>query len=183
MRDTLRESVEKIDKMATEMEQARAVTREVIFRVVVLSASIVGFSATALSIKNIDLRVNEHVLRISWLLFAAVVILGPLSIYLESRAQYAVTWRANQAMEFDQPRATRREQLQILAVLLYTLLIRPRNLIFVRDTNFEDKRKAWINGVLIQKLHSAWDLALALELVFWLLFAAALALLIAAVAP
>jgi hypothetical protein len=86
-------------------------------------------------------------------------------------------------MEFGQPPATRRERLQILAVLLYTLLIRPQNLIFVRDTDFGDKRKAWINGVLIQKLHSAWDLALALELVFWLLFAAALTLLVTAVAP
>lgn len=183
MKETLKELLARSDKMAVEMERARTVTRDVIFRVVVLSATIVGFSATALSIANLELHANESLLRVSWLLFAASVLLGPLSIYLESRAQYAITWRSHQAMEFDQPPATQKEKAQILGLLLYTILVRPRNLIFVRDTDYGDKRKAWINGVLVQRLHAARDLALAIELVFWLVFVAALAVLVAAVNP
>jgi hypothetical protein len=53
---------------------------------------------------------------------------------------------------------------RILAVLVYTVFLRPRNLIYVRDIDYGDPRRAWINGVLIQKLHVVWDMALALEL-------------------
>jgi hypothetical protein len=111
------------------------------------------------------------------------VVLGPLSVVLESRAKYAVTWRASQPMEFEQEPASAKERLQILGVVLYTLLVRPRNLILVRDTDFGVKRKAWMNGVIVQRLHVAWDVALAMELVFWLTFATALGTLVGALTP
>jgi hypothetical protein len=170
-----------IDKMSAEMEEARAVSREVIFRVVVLSSAIVAFSATLLSIDTLSIDVNRSMLRVAWLLFAVVVAIGPISVFLESRAKYAVTWRAKQAMEFDQPAATRSEHLKIVAVLLYTVLVRPRNLIFVRHSDYGDKRKAWLNGVVVQRLHTVWDFGLALELAFWAAFVAALVVLIVSV--
>jgi hypothetical protein len=169
------------DRMAAEMEEARVVNREAIYRVVVLAAAIVGFSATLLSLEGVDLSIDESLLRVSWLLLALVVGLGPLSIYLESRAKYAITWRAMQAQEFDQPGPSLVERLKLLGVVLYTVLIRPRNLIFVRDTDVDDPRKAWLNGRIIQNLHVVWDLALALELLFWVAFVAALIFLLAAV--
>jgi hypothetical protein len=67
------------------------------------------------------------------------------------------------------------ERLKLFGVLLYTVLIRPRNLIFVRDTDVEDERKAWMNGRMIQNLHVVWDVSLALELAFWVAFVGALA--------
>lgn len=168
---------DRLDEMAAEMEEARAIGRDAIYRVVVLSAVIVGFSATLLSVKTLDLSVNRSLLRTSWLLFAAAIALGPISVYLESRAKYAVSWRALQAQDFERRGATRGETLRLLAVLAYTILIRPRNLIFARDTDFGDQQAAWLNARMIQKLHVVWDLALALELAFWLIFVAALTLL------
>jgi hypothetical protein len=41
------------------------------------------------------------------------------------------------------------------------------------------RKKAWLNARMIQRLHGVWDLALALELVFWLVFGAGLMLLVA----
>jgi hypothetical protein len=173
----------KYDRMASEMEEARSVGREVIYRVVVLSGATVAFSATLLSIQNLDLKLDEHLLRDSWILFAVVIFLGPLSLFLESRARYAITWRSIQAQEFERRKSSGQEKLQLFGVVLYTLLVRPRNLIFVRDTDYGDKEKAWLNARMIQRLHFVWDLALGLELVFWLVFVAALALLIASVTP
>jgi hypothetical protein len=173
--------LEKYDRMAAEMEEARAVGRDAIYRVVVLSAAIVGFSATLLSVESVDLRVDESRLRLAWLLLALVIALGPVSIYVESRARYAITWRATQAQEFDQQGPTLRERAKLFGVLMYTVLLRPRNLIFVRDTDYGDLRKAWLNGCMIQNLHAVWDLALALELLFWVGFVAALVTLVTAI--
>jgi hypothetical protein len=73
------------------------------------------------------------------------------------------------------------EKLQLAGVGLYTVLVRPRNLVCVRDTDYGDQQKAWLNARMIQRLHVVWDLALALELVFWLVFGAALVLLIVSI--
>src|SRR5262245_28593313 len=78
----------KLDAQYAEMEQARTVSRDAIFRVVALSAAIVGFSATLLSIENLDLAVQESRLRWAWVLFAVAVALGPIVVSLESRTQY-----------------------------------------------------------------------------------------------
>jgi len=171
----------KFERMADEMERSRSVGREVIYRIVVLSAGIVGFSATVLSIDELDVTVNTGLLRVSWLLFVAVIFLGPLSLFLESRSQYAITWRANQAQDFDERRPTTKERAQLIALMVYAVLVRPRTLFWVRDTDYGDARKAWLNGRLVQRLHLLWDIALALEIVFWALFASALALLLLSV--
>jgi hypothetical protein len=73
--------------MAAEMELAQTVFRDVIFRLVLLSATLVGFSATLLSIEQLDFNVDRDLLRASWLLFAAVIFLGPLLVYVETRAR------------------------------------------------------------------------------------------------
>jgi hypothetical protein len=72
------------DRMADEMEEAHVVNREAIYRVVVLAAAIVGFSATLLSLEAVDLRIDESRVRTSWLLLAVVIGLGPLSISISS---------------------------------------------------------------------------------------------------
>jgi hypothetical protein len=151
--------LEQYDRMAEEMEAARVVNREALYRVVVLAAAIVGFSATLLSLEAVDLRIDESRLRLSWLLLALVIGIGPISIYLESRAKYAITWRGMQAQEFDQPGPSAVERVKLLAVVLYTVLIRPRNLSYVRDTDVNDPRKAWLNVRIIQNLHTVWDAA------------------------
>ena len=83
-----------------DLEGARSVSREAIFRITLLSASIVAFSATLLSIKQIDLQADRGKLGAAWALFAAVVVLGPLSIGLEARAKFVVAWRSFQPQAF-----------------------------------------------------------------------------------
>ena len=123
------ETVAKLDAMAAEMEDARRVGRDSIYRVALLSAAIVGFSATLLSIESVSGRVDFSLLRVSWFLFAGVVALGPLLIFVESRAKYAITWRAANPQNFDPQPFNALDRLKFAGVLVYTLAMRPRNLI------------------------------------------------------
>jgi hypothetical protein len=120
------------------LEAARAVSRDAIFRVTLLSASIVGFSATLLSIEQIDLQADRTLLAVSWCLFAAVVVVGPMSVALEARAKYIVEWRSIQPQDFDSSkrRLTMTERIKLLGVLAYSVSIRPRSLFFARDTDY-----------------------------------------------
>ena len=128
-------------------------------------------------------RVDFSLLRVSWFLFAGVVALGPLLIFVESRAKYAITWRAANPQNFDPQPFNALDRLKFAGVLVYTLAMRPRNLIYARDTDSSDPKATWLNARMIQKLHLVWDWALALELLVWACFVAALAVLVLAVSP
>src|SRR3954463_9230182 len=82
------------DDLDRRMEEARSVGRDALYRITALSASIVAFSGTLLSIKALDIDANEGVLAASWCLFAAVVILAPAVVALQARTQFVVAWRA-----------------------------------------------------------------------------------------
>jgi hypothetical protein len=184
---TLEESLTRQDRMVSEMEEARVAGRDSIYRVALLSATIVGFSATLLSIKSVSERVDLSLLRASWFLFASVVALGPVLIYLEAKAKYAISWRALQQMNFDPRTLSFWDGVKFQAVLAYTVVVRPRNLIYASDTDFDDEetgaKAAWLNARMIQKLHVVLDAAVAMEIIFWPLFIAALVVLVLAVAP
>lgn len=180
-------SVDRYEKFDRELEQARSVSRDAIYRVSVLSASIVAFSATLLSIKQLHLSVNESLLAASWCLFAAVVVIGPTSVALEARARYVITWRSLQPQDFDAERKlTRLERLQLLGVLLYSVALRPRSLFYARDTDYnatQPTQGMWMNFRMVLALQFVWDIALALEIVLWAVFSAAVIVLIAAFFP
>jgi hypothetical protein len=169
------------------MERARAVGREAVLRITLLSASIVAFSATLLSIQQIDLQADRTLLSTSWCLFAAVVVLGPLSVALEARAQYVVAWRSFQAQDFDgERRPTRTERLKLLGVLVYSIALRPRSLTYARDTDYNEEKPTqgmWMNFRMVLLAHKVWDLALGLEILVWALFSAAVIVLLVAIFP
>jgi hypothetical protein len=169
------------------MEEARSVGRDALYRITALSASIVAFSATLLSINELDVDANEGALAASWCLFAAVVILAPVVITLEARAKFVVAWRARQPQHFDKDRRpTKKERLKLYAVAAYSLALRPRTLIYARDTDYDAEKPTqgmWMNLCMILLLHKIWDLALAVELVVWALFGAAVVLLVIALFP
>lgn len=169
------------------MDEARSVGRDALYRLAALSASIVAFSATLLSIEELDFNANEGALAASWCLFAAVVILAPAAIALEARAKFVVAWRARQPQHFDgDRRPTKRERLKLYAVAAYSLALRPRNLIYARDTDYDAEKPTqgmWMNFRMILLLHKIWDLALAVELLVWALFAAAMIVLVVALFP
>jgi hypothetical protein len=178
---------DRVERMAEDTEAARTISRDAILRVTLLSASIVAFSATLLSIDQIDLDADQSLLGVSWSLFAAVVILGPLSVAIEARAQFVVAWRASQPQHFDgERRPTLFERLQLLAIALYSLTLRPRSLFFARHTDYNADKPTqgmWINFRMVLLLHEVVDLAMALELIVWVLFASAVIVLLVAVYP
>lgn len=169
------------------MDEARSVGRDALYRITALSAAIVAFSATLLSIEELDLSANEGALAASWCLFAAVVILAPAAVALEARAKFVVAWRSRQPQDFDDDRRpTKRERLKLYGVAAYSLTLRPRNLIYARDTDYDAEKPTqgmWMNFRMILLLHKIWDLALAIELLVWALFAAATIVLVVALFP
>jgi hypothetical protein len=169
------------------MEEARSVGRDALYRITALSASIVAFSATLLSIKELHITANEGALAASWCLFAAVVILAPAVIALEARAKFVVAWRSRMPQDFDgERRPAKRERLKLYCVALYSVALRPRNLIYARDTDYDADKPTqgmWMNFRMILLLHKIWDFALAVELVVWALFAAAVVVLVVALFP
>jgi hypothetical protein len=186
MSSVLDELNAKYDRMDKDMEAARSVGRDAIYRIALLSGAIIGFSATLLSIKTVSARVDIGLLEASWFLFVAVIAIGPLSIYIEARTRYAIAWRATQQQNFDRHDFPLSMRLKFVIVLAYTVLVRPRNLIYARDTDFEREKEhadtaAWLNARMIQKLHVVVDVALGAELVLWPLFVGALLVLVLAV--
>jgi hypothetical protein len=176
-----------LDRLDDSLERARSVGRDAIYKVTILSASIVTFSATLLSIEQLDLNVDETLLAVSWCLFAAVVVLGPTSVALEARAQYLVAWRSVQPQDFDgERRLSATERIKLCGVLAYSVAIRPRNLIYARDTDYSSAAPTqgmWMNFRMVLLLHKVWDLALGLEIAIWGLFAAAVIVLLVAWFP
>jgi hypothetical protein len=168
-------------------EEARSVGRDALYRITALSASVVAFSATVLSINELDIDANEGALAASWCLFAAVVIFAPAVIALEARAKFVVAWRSWQPQHFDgERRPTTSERLKLYAVAAYSLALRPRNLIYARDTDYDAEKPTqgmWMNLRTILLLHKIWDLALAVELVVWASFGAAVIVLVVALLP
>jgi hypothetical protein len=177
----------RLDRMTEDLEQARGVSRDAVYRITLLSASIVAFSATAQSIDQINVRANETLLAISWCLFAAVVVIGPASIALEARAQYVVRWRAFQPQDFDRERKlTPTDRIKLLVILAYSLMIRPRSLFFARDTDYSEEKPTqgmWMNFRMVLLLHQIVDLALGFEILVWGLFSAAVIVLLVALLP
>jgi hypothetical protein len=71
-------------------------------------------------------------------------------------------------------------------VLAYTVAIRPRNLIFARDTDFSATKPTqgmWMNFRLVILANKLRDFALALELLTWGFFSAGVIVLIVAFFP
>lgn len=73
-----------------------------------------------------------------------------------------------------------------MGALLYGATIRPRSLMYARDTDYspdEPTQGMWMNFQMILLLQKLWDLALALEVVVWVLFASAVTMLLIAILP
>ena len=75
------------------------------------------------------------------------MILAPAVIALEARAKFVVAWRSYQPQDFDSDRRpTKRERLKLYGVAVYSLALRPRNLIYVRDTDTTPRSRRRVCG-------------------------------------
>jgi hypothetical protein len=142
MADYMEKFERRLEKFDRELERVRALSRDAIFRVTILSASIVAFSATVLSIRQLHLNVDKAMLGASWCLFALTVVVGPAIVALEARAQLIISWRAQQPQHQDaERRLTLGERLQLFFVLLYGITIRPRSLFYARERTSTPRRQ------------------------------------------
>jgi hypothetical protein len=98
-----------------------------------------------------------------------------------------VAWRSRVPQHFDRDRGpTKSERLKLFGVAAYSLALRPRSLIYARDTDYDAEKPTqgmWMNFRMILLLHKIWDLALAVELLVWALFGAAMIVLVVALFP
>jgi hypothetical protein len=98
-----------------------------------------------------------------------------------------ITWRSLQPQDFDtKRRLTPAERAKLLAILVYSIAVRPRSLFYARDTDFDAKQPTqgmWMNFRMVLALQTVWDVALGLEIVVWIVFAAAVIVLVAAFFP
>jgi hypothetical protein len=176
-----------MEKFDRDLERVRSLSRDAIYRVTVLSASIVAFSATVLSIRPLQLDADKGLLAASWCLFAAAVVLGPAIVALEARTQLIITWRSLQPQDFNAERKlTLRERVQLFFVLLYAITIRPRSLFYARHTDYDEKTPTqgmWMNFRAVLAMHLVMDIALALEVVVWIVFSAAMIVMVIALLP
>jgi len=170
---------QKMEKFDSDLESARKIARETMAKIVILSTSIIGFSVTLLSVKQLDLQIGTRGLKLSWLLFTATIALGLLIPFVESRAKYVIYWRGLQHQEWERT-LTFWDKLKIVVVIFYSVLIGPRNLIYCKIYKDEAIRNknAHRNAQVIHWTNKVISLMLATEILFILLFVGALSVLL-----
>jgi hypothetical protein len=184
LREFEHEFKEKIQELDLGLSSARAISREATQRMVLLSASIVGFSATVQSIEGLKLNTDTHLLKVSWALFLVAIVLGPMMSIIEARASYTITWRSFQVQEQDWRTSLGFwRKAQALLVLFYSVAWSPRNLILCRiyKNENEKKLKARQNGMTVALANLFINLVLFLEIIFVAVFIAALIILVLSV--
>jgi hypothetical protein len=175
---------EKFKDFDTGLEAARSISREAIYKIVLLSASIVGFSATVQSIEGLSLNTHPGLLRIAWILFIATIVTGPLVNLIEARTKYVITWRSFQVQEADWKHDLNLwRKAQAVLVLLYSMAILPRSLLLCRIYEDGDTKKlrARQNGMVVTLANLFINLVLLMEVLFIALFIAALVVLVLSV--
>ena len=170
---------QKMEKFDSDLESARNIARETMAKIVILSTSIVGFSVTLLSIEQLSLQISTRGLKLSWILFTATIALGLLIPFIESRAKYVIYWRGLQHQEWER-KLTFWDKLKILVIILYSVLLAPRNLIYCKIYKDETIRNqnAHRNAQIIHWTNKVINLMLAAEVAFILLFVGALTVLL-----
>jgi len=159
---------------------ARIISREAVYKLVFLSASIVGFSATIQSIEGLSLNTDQRLLKLSWVFFLTVLLIGPLMNFIEARAKYTIAWRGFQAQEHDwRQMLNSKQKLQALTVLMYSVIISPRSLLLCRIYTNKTKKKlrARQNGMTVAVANLFINFVLFLEVIFIITFIAALVVL------
>lgn len=170
---------QKMEKFDRDLEGARKIARETMSRIVVLATTIIGFSVTLLSVEQLSLQISERGLRTAWLLLTATIALGLLIPYLEGRSKYVIHWRGLQHQEWE-GKLSIWEKIKVSGVVAYSLFIGPRNLIYckVYEEEAVKKKNARKNALAIHYTNKVINLMLFAELLFIVVFVAALAVLL-----
>lgn len=146
MGDVFDEIMKKQDRLDKDLNFNRKNSRDVIYKIILISASIVAFSVSLASIEFLNNRINLLQLYFSWKLFLGVIILGFLLLFLEPRLEHAKAWRHfllyQNVTDEEMKRITRRQKIKIYWILFKSIL-QPENLYFgkpsTKEREHEDK--------------------------------------------
>jgi len=170
------EQKEKFKEFDSKLLDARTISRDVIYKIIIVCSSTIGFSLTLVSIPNIGFSLDINLLKISWYLFLTTIILGYTSIFLEGRIHYALHWKAFQLQDYDDNYGySVFDKLKVVMVGLYSILL-PRNLIFCKKykTKLLAEYNSILNGKVVSFLAEMEKLCFMLENLFIVVFIAAL---------
>jgi len=166
----------KLREFDFKLSSARLISRDVVYKIILICSSIVGFSLTLASFQDLGIHININTLKISWYLFLTTIILGFLSIFIEGRLHYSLQWKSFQVQDFDKNYSyPLKDKLLVWFVSMYSL-ISPRNLVFCRIYPTKKKRKyyALLNAKTVQILAEIEKLTFIIENVFVITFVIAL---------
>jgi hypothetical protein len=143
MNDYFKEFVDKNEKLDSNLAKTRANTRDIIYKMIVLSSGIVGLSVTIASLNFVSNKVNLQTLYYSWFSFLFTISTGFLALFFESRLEHALTWRASILHGNVSPDEVRNlrgfKRLKLYFVLLLCLL-RPENIYLDKLTSDDRER-------------------------------------------
>lgn len=170
---------QKMEKFDRDLEGARKIARETMSKIVVLATTIIGFTVTVLSVEQLNLQISERGLRMAWLLLTVTIALGLLIPYLEGRSKYVIYWRGLQHQEWE-GKLSFWDKIKVSLIVAYSLLVGPRNLIYCKIYKDEaiKKKNARKNALAIHYTNKVINLMLFAELLFIVVFVAALAVLL-----
>jgi len=144
-----------MEQFEKNIKAARQISRNAVYRIVLLSSAIVGFSVSIFSIPSLQENINLFLVRWSWYAFLVVIIFGAFSLLFEGRIRYAATWKGRQTSIWADSLKdyTGYENFLAYLIVLVTLLY-PANLIFNKVQ--ADKEKAAfqqkVNGLVVHRL-------------------------------
>ena len=178
--DFMEEWKGKFDEFDKKIELSRRISRSALFRLIFLSASVVGFSVSLFSIPALQSSLDMKILRYSWYLFVGVIILGFFILIWEGRIKYGKTWKGFQVSQFpDTPNYSFKEKFYAFLIVIISLFY-PANLLFNRiyKDEAEKKFKERVNGLVVQKLAEIEHLLIFFENIVFILFTCGIILLV-----
>ena len=171
-----KEFKEKLTEFDKDLSDSRLLSRDVIYKIIILCSTIIAFSVTLISLSQLDLKIDVGKLKTSWYLFLATIILGFSALFLEGRLHYALKWRAFQVQDYDKDyKHPLKDKLKVFIICIFSLIF-PRNLIFCRiyKTDEEKKHNALLNAKSVQMIAEFEKVIFLLENLFFAVFIFAL---------
>ncbi len=181
--DLMKKFKEELKEHDESLEKARVLSRKIIVRMIILCSSAIAFSVSLFSIEALKPNIDITMLKYSWYIFLATMIIGFLQLFLEGRLNYVIPHRAFQPMgNIKEYNLTALEFLRIIVVIAISSLY-PTNLLFCRIYKDENKKKKYenLNGFTVHYLARLKGLYFILEDIFIITFVTALILFILSV--
>jgi len=156
MGDAFEEIMKKHNKLEKDLARTRNLSRDAIYKIVLISAMIVGFSVTLASLESLNKNIDLQLLYKSWELFLGVIVLGFFILFLEPRMEHAKIWRHfllyENVTDEEIEKITQKQKIKIYCVLLKSLL-KPENLCLGKKSTKEKEHEDQVlSYVLLNKM-------------------------------